>query len=81
LAWTDFSEVRIASIIWAMNRNSETSAYFNKTTQRYIPEGSELHTRRCENLKSFVVLVIYLQRIPAYCSKAITRHKQGTVYV
>jgi hypothetical protein len=30
---------------------SKTSVYF-KTTRRYIPEDSHLHTRRRENLKS-----------------------------
>jgi hypothetical protein len=32
-------------------RTSETSVY-SKTTRRYIPEGSQLHTRRCENLET-----------------------------
>jgi hypothetical protein len=31
---------------------SETSVNFNLTTRRYVPEDSELHTRRRENLKS-----------------------------
>jgi hypothetical protein len=30
---------------------SETSVYSNETTRRYIPEGSNLHTLRRENLK------------------------------
>jgi hypothetical protein len=34
-------------------RTSETSVY-SETTGRYIPEGSNLHTRRRENLKSHV---------------------------
>jgi hypothetical protein len=33
-------------------RTCETSVYSNETTRRYIPEGSYLHTRRRENLKS-----------------------------
>jgi hypothetical protein len=33
-------------------RTSETSVYSNETTWRYVPEGSKLHTRRRENLKS-----------------------------
>jgi hypothetical protein len=43
---TDVSEVRTSSIIMAMMeavRTSETSAYSNETTRRYIPEGSHLH--------------------------------------
>jgi hypothetical protein len=52
---TDVSEVRAAFIIRALMmegaRTSETSVdkYF---TRQYIPEDSELHTRRRENLKS-----------------------------
>jgi hypothetical protein len=33
-------------------RTSETLVYSNETTWRYIPEGSNLHSRRRENLKS-----------------------------
>jgi hypothetical protein len=33
-------------------RTSETSVYSNETTRRNIPEASNLHTRRRENLKS-----------------------------
>jgi hypothetical protein len=33
---------------------SETSVYSSKATWRYIPEGSHLHTHRCENLKSHI---------------------------
>jgi hypothetical protein len=33
-------------------RTSETSINFNVTPRRYIPEDSELHIRRRENLKS-----------------------------
>jgi hypothetical protein len=47
---TDVSEVRAASIIRAIA--SETSVYIQLRTRQYIPEDSELHTRRRENLKS-----------------------------
>jgi hypothetical protein len=43
-------------------RISETSANFNVTTRRYIPEDSKLHTRRRENLTSHIA-VISLNRI------------------
>jgi hypothetical protein len=33
-------------------RTSETSAYLNVTTRRYIAEDCKLHTRRRETLKS-----------------------------
>jgi hypothetical protein len=40
-------------------RASETSAYLNETTRRYIPEGYH-HTRRRENLISHSVVTILL---------------------
>jgi hypothetical protein len=52
---TEVSEVRTASIIRAMMevaRTSETSVHIYLTTRQCIPEDSELHTRRRENLKS-----------------------------
>jgi hypothetical protein len=51
---TDVSGVRTASIIALMleaARTSETSVKISLTTRKYTPEDSELHTRRCENLK------------------------------
>jgi hypothetical protein len=33
-------------------QTSETSVYSNETTQRYMPEGSNLHTHCHKNLKS-----------------------------
>jgi hypothetical protein len=45
LKWTDVSQVRAC----------ETSAYFNVTTWLYIPEDSQLHIRRRENLESHKV--------------------------
>jgi hypothetical protein len=50
--------VRAASIIRAMKealRISATWGYFNDITRRYIPEGSNLHTRRLENPKSNII--------------------------
>jgi hypothetical protein len=37
-------------------RTSETSASFDVTTRRYIPEESKVHSRRRENLKSHKVI-------------------------
>jgi hypothetical protein len=57
---TDVSEVRAASIISAMSHRpddggtSEMSVDIQLRTQQYIPEDSELHTRRRENLKSHI---------------------------
>jgi hypothetical protein len=52
---TDVSEVRAASIIRAIMMEvactSETSVDIQLKTRQYIPEDSELHTRRRENLK------------------------------
>jgi hypothetical protein len=41
-------------------RTSETSVNFNVTARRYIPEDSELHIRRRENLKSHKFLTYFL---------------------
>lgn len=38
----------------------------NKTTQLYIPEGSNLHTYRCENLQSHLKLLNYVTRTEIY---------------
>jgi hypothetical protein len=46
---TDVSEVRAASIIRAM------SVDIQLRTRQYIPEDSELHTRRRENLKFHIL--------------------------
>jgi hypothetical protein len=57
---TDVPEVYAASIIIALMmeaaRTSETSVNIQLRTWRYIPEDSELHTRRHENLKSATIL-------------------------
>jgi hypothetical protein len=39
---------------------SETSADIDLTTQQYIPEDSELHTHRHENLKSHTTCTLFL---------------------
>jgi hypothetical protein len=53
---TDVSEVLTASIIIVLMmesaHTSETSVDIYFTTRQCIPEDSELHTRRRENLKS-----------------------------
>jgi hypothetical protein len=40
-------------------RTSETSVHFNVTTTRYIPEDSKLHTRRCQNLTSYIIILTW----------------------
>jgi hypothetical protein len=59
---TDVSEVRAASIIRAMSliaaRTSERSVDIQLRTLQYIPEDSELHTRRRENLKSHNINIV-----------------------
>jgi hypothetical protein len=37
----------------------ETSVDIQLRTRQYIPEDSELHTRRRENLKSHIYVLIY----------------------
>jgi hypothetical protein len=54
---TDVSEVRAASIIDLMMEVAHTfvtSVDIQLRTRQYIPEDSELHTRRRENLKSHI---------------------------
>jgi hypothetical protein len=36
---------------------SDTLVNFYQTTQRYNPEDSHLRTRRCENLKSYKIIL------------------------
>jgi hypothetical protein len=53
--WTDVSEIRAGSIIALVmeaSRTSETSVDIQLRTRQYIPEDSELHTCRRENLKT-----------------------------
>jgi hypothetical protein len=52
---TDVSEVRAASIISAID--------IQLRTRQYIPEDSELHTRRRENLKSHIVRLCCVHRL------------------
>jgi hypothetical protein len=42
----------IVTLVMEAVHISETLVYSNETTRRYIPEGSHLHSRRGENLKS-----------------------------
>jgi hypothetical protein len=42
---------------WRWKCDSETSVDTQRTTRRYIPENITLHIHRCENLKSYNVLV------------------------
>jgi hypothetical protein len=61
---TDVSEVHAASIIRTMMEaahTSETSVDIQLRTWQYIPEESELHTRRRENLKSHMVVSWFTQ--------------------
>jgi hypothetical protein len=58
----DVSEVRVASIINALMmeaaRTSETSVDIQLRTWQYIPEDSELHTSRRQNLKSHFFIIV-----------------------
>jgi hypothetical protein len=48
-------QMMIITLMMEAVRTCETSVYSNKTTRRYIPEGSHLHIYRRENLKSHKV--------------------------
>jgi hypothetical protein len=54
----NFLRAMIVLMIEAV-RTSETSVNLNVTTRRYIPEGSNLHTRRRENLKSHTSYMLH----------------------
>jgi hypothetical protein len=43
-------------------RTSETSVDIQLRTRQYIPEDSELHTRRRENLKSHTFRNVFLSK-------------------
>jgi hypothetical protein len=50
---------------------SEIFIYFYDTTRRNIPEGCQVYTRRCDNLKShrsFSVVYIYIISFYRYSS-------------
>jgi hypothetical protein len=49
-------ELLIALMMEAV-RTSETSVYYSEITRRNIPEGSNLHIRLRENLKSHKILL------------------------
>jgi hypothetical protein len=40
--------------------SSEMLVDFYRTTRRYIPEDSTLHNHRCENLRSSIILALYV---------------------
>jgi hypothetical protein len=43
--------------------SSETSVDTQRTTRHHIPEDDTLHNHRCENLKSYKVLLFYIHEI------------------
>jgi hypothetical protein len=49
-------------------RTSETSVYIQLRTRQFIPEDSELHTRRRENFKSDIInLFLFTSRQHSEC--------------
>jgi hypothetical protein len=51
-------QVRLIGLLMEAARTSETSVDIQLRTWQYIPEDSELHTRRRENLKSHKVSLL-----------------------
>jgi hypothetical protein len=49
----------LIALMMEATRTSETLVNFYQTTRRNNPEGSDLHTRRRENLKSHQMLADY----------------------
>jgi hypothetical protein len=55
-----FAQGSLIALMMEAARTSETSVDIDLTTRQYIPEDSELHTRRRENLKSHICHLFYL---------------------
>jgi hypothetical protein len=51
----DFSTLKMESI-----HSSEKSVHFTESTRRHIPEDGNLHSHRCENLKSYINITWFL---------------------
>jgi hypothetical protein len=51
-AFWDMAARILITLMMEAVRNSETSLYSNENMQRYIPEGSHIHSHHHENLKS-----------------------------
>jgi hypothetical protein len=56
-------------------RTSETLVNFYQTTRRCNPEDSHLHTRRCENLKSY-----FLGRSPTEATRLRFDQEKRSLY-
>jgi hypothetical protein len=68
LMLTDVSKACAASIIALMMEaacTSQTSVDIQLRTRQYIPEDSELHTRRRENLKSHIYFHVFTYTCPS----------------
>jgi hypothetical protein len=48
-------------VFWDVLSCSLVGVYYNEITRRYIPEDSEVHTHRSENLKSHTQYEIRLE--------------------
>jgi hypothetical protein len=59
---TDVSTDKFIALMMEAARTSETSVDFQLKTRQYIPEDSELHTRRRENFKSHKFLHLYVRQ-------------------
>jgi hypothetical protein len=65
-------------------RTSETSVDIQLRTRQYIPEDSELHTRRRENLKSYkckrtwtdIILLQESQRICSFVTQTLEANRK-----
>jgi hypothetical protein len=51
-------------------RTSETLVKLYQTTRRYNPEDSHLHTHRRENLKSYLIMLMFI-----LCFRPIANYK------
>jgi hypothetical protein len=65
----DWYVTRSTALMMDAARTSETSVDIQVRTRHYIPEDSELHTRRRENLKSHIDIIM----ICSFCLKQVSQ--------
>jgi hypothetical protein len=52
--------------------SEETSVDTQRTARRYIPEADTLHNHRCENLKSYINMMLNIRKWMILCSSTKT---------
>jgi hypothetical protein len=70
-----FAQGSLITLMMEAARTFETSVIIYLNTRQYIPEDSELHTRRRENLKSHVSR----QVSPLFATRYLLKRQQRTL--